>query len=358
MLAVLGVSFLTPLDALFVLAAAVPLVALMLPERRAEQIRRLLRCRPGTPALVPIVDGARSAARARRRRGRAAGRRSRADGERARRRTGVRALRHVALDARSCRTGPADTARAREAPGAAPAANALGRADGHRIDDRPLAPESHADDRSHTVRAHGRAVDRGQPTAAEPGVQDGRATTFDALIPLVESHLFSQGVQRRLLVVFTDGESSTDLAPAPADAPAQGDARLRPRLAAGRADLQGSQGRPTLRRRPREQASARRRPEITGATQILRGARLRRVLARRPRRGRARGTRTHIDSYARIALAPWFVLGGACRSRSCSGGGTPREPGTCGDVLERLPEALITRDAVTVNAHGARCRRE
>src|SRR5207245_2778753 len=36
----------------------------------------------------------------------------------------------------------------------------------------------------------------------------GRATTFDALVPLVESHFFTQGVQRRLLVVFTDGEAS------------------------------------------------------------------------------------------------------------------------------------------------------
>ncbi len=36
----------------------------------------------------------------------------------------------------------------------------------------------------------------------------GRATSFQALVPLVESHFFSQGVQRRLLVVFTDGEAT------------------------------------------------------------------------------------------------------------------------------------------------------
>ena len=43
MLAILGVSFLTPLDALFVLAAAAPLFALLLTERRAERVRRAAR---------------------------------------------------------------------------------------------------------------------------------------------------------------------------------------------------------------------------------------------------------------------------------------------------------------------------
>ena len=40
MLALFGVSFLTPLDALFVLAAAVPLAALLLTERRSARVRR------------------------------------------------------------------------------------------------------------------------------------------------------------------------------------------------------------------------------------------------------------------------------------------------------------------------------
>ena len=48
------------------------------------------------------------------------------------------------------------------------------------------------------------AVDHPPPSQVYPG----RATSFQALVPLVESHFFSQGVQRRLLVVFTDGESS------------------------------------------------------------------------------------------------------------------------------------------------------
>jgi len=56
MLAVFGVSFLTPLDAIFVLAAAAPLFALLLTERRAERVRRLLALHgPGRRAIVPVV---------------------------------------------------------------------------------------------------------------------------------------------------------------------------------------------------------------------------------------------------------------------------------------------------------------
>jgi hypothetical protein len=48
-------------------------------------------------------------------------------------------------------------------------------------------------------------IDRPPPSQPHPG---NRATTFDAIVPLVESHFYSQGVQRRLLVVLTDGEST------------------------------------------------------------------------------------------------------------------------------------------------------
>jgi hypothetical protein len=48
------------------------------------------------------------------------------------------------------------------------------------------------------------AIDRPPPSQQH----HGRATTFDALAPVVSSNFFSGGVQRRLLVVFTDGESA------------------------------------------------------------------------------------------------------------------------------------------------------
>jgi hypothetical protein len=46
------------------------------------------------------------------------------------------------------------------------------------------------------------AIDRPPPSQ----VHQGRATTFDALAPVVQSNFYSSGVQRRLLVFFTDGE--------------------------------------------------------------------------------------------------------------------------------------------------------
>ena len=51
-----GVSFLTPLDGLFVLMAALPLGALFLTERRAARIRRLLAVSgPRRRAVAPVV---------------------------------------------------------------------------------------------------------------------------------------------------------------------------------------------------------------------------------------------------------------------------------------------------------------
>ena len=37
---------------------------------------------------------------------------------------------------------------------------------------------------------------------------NGRATTFAALVPILQSHFFATSTRRRLIVVFTDGESS------------------------------------------------------------------------------------------------------------------------------------------------------
>ena len=47
-------------------------------------------------------------------------------------------------------------------------------------------------------------IDRPPPSQPYPG----RATTFEALLPLVTARFYSHGVRHRLLVVFTDGESS------------------------------------------------------------------------------------------------------------------------------------------------------
>ena len=62
---------------------------------------------------------------------------------------------------------------------------------GHRLDDRPLAPESHADDRRTLFeRTVLQSIAVNQPPPSQE-YQTGRATTFDALVPLVESHFCS-----------------------------------------------------------------------------------------------------------------------------------------------------------------------
>ena len=56
LLALFGVSFLTPVDAVFALAAAVPLAALLMTERRSERVRAALRLRrPGRRAFAPVA---------------------------------------------------------------------------------------------------------------------------------------------------------------------------------------------------------------------------------------------------------------------------------------------------------------
>jgi hypothetical protein len=138
-----------------------------------------------------------------------------------------------------------------------------------------------------------------------------RATTFAALVPLVESHFYSQGVQRRLLIVFTDGESSQvspllrltlhrRVTPVFVHVWEPGE-RI---FSHGRADRRYVSD-------PQSKKALDDLAEITGSTHSFEehdfGAISR---AARDAVGRA-GTRTHIDSYARIALAPWFVLAGA-----------------------------------------------
>src|SRR4029078_2776432 len=54
------------------------------------------------------------------------------------------------------------------------------------------------------TRRHGSGWDEPPPAQT----YSSRATTFAALVPLTESHFYSNGVQRRVLVVLTDGESS------------------------------------------------------------------------------------------------------------------------------------------------------
>jgi hypothetical protein len=138
-----------------------------------------------------------------------------------------------------------------------------------------------------------------------------RATTFAALVPLIESHFYSQGVQRRLLIVFTDGESSQvspllkltlhrRVAPVFVHVWKPGERIFNHSRADRRyvSDPQSTKALDDL-------------AEIVGSTHSFQESDFGAIShAARNAVGRA-GTRTRIDSYARIALAPWFVLAGA-----------------------------------------------
>jgi hypothetical protein len=151
------------------------------------------------------------------------------------------------------------------------------------------------------------AVDRPPPSQA----YKGRATTFQALVPLVESNFYGRNVQRRLLVVFTDGESSK-ISPylnitlhrrvTPVFVHIWGDGER----------IYGPHGRVDA-----HYVSDPRSAEALDQLAVLTGDRhsfteqdagkVARVAREAVGFG---GTRTHIDAYARVALAPWFVLAG------------------------------------------------
>ena len=167
----MDVSFLTPLDALFGLAAAVPLAALLLTERRSSRVRAALslatpRRRAFVPvvvslALLPALVGVAAAQPVVVRR--------QLLPERADAQAFFVFDTSKSMSARTAPGAPTRLARAkREALRAAPRAHR--RAGRDRLDDRPDAAGADADDRRRALRPHARPVDRDRPAAAEPAV--------------------------------------------------------------------------------------------------------------------------------------------------------------------------------------------
>jgi hypothetical protein len=201
-------SFLTPLGALFVLAAVIPAAALVLTERRADAVRRVLRVPgPGRRALLPVAIAivllpalvAVAAAQP-------VVVRQESVSQRADAQAFVLFDTSLSMDASS---GPGQPTRLDRAKRLALRLE-------HAMPDLPFGIASMTDrslpnimptvDRTLFDRTveQSVAVDRPPPSQQH----EGRATTFDALAPVVQSNFFSPGVQRRLLVVFTDGESA------------------------------------------------------------------------------------------------------------------------------------------------------
>ena len=306
----LALSFLTPLDSLFVIAAVLPLGGLLLTERRAARIRRLLavagpRRRTVVPVVTAVVMLAALVAVAA---AQPVVIRNKLVSERADAQAFI--VFDTSLSMRAS-AGPGKPSRLQRAKRMAMRLQ-------QSLSDLPVGIVSMTDrslpnlmpttDQALFDRSVRQSVGINQPPPSQ--LYKDRATTFDALIPLVGSHFYSEGVQRRLLVIYTDGES----------------AKISPLF---RLQLQRrvtpvfvhvwepneriyNHGRPDPRyvADPTSTAALDEIAKITGASRAYpendTGAVAR---AARNAVGRA-GTRTHIDAYARIALAPWFVLGG------------------------------------------------
>ena len=307
--ALLGVSFLTPLDGLFVLAAALPLGALLLTERRAARVLRLLavvghRRRAVVPVVVALVALSALVAVAA---AQPVVVRQKLVSERADAQAFV--LFDTSLSMRAS-AGPGKPSRLQRAKRMA---IRLQRS----LSDVPFGIASMTDrslpnlmpttDQVLFERTAEQSVVVDQPPPSQ--LYKGRATTFDALIPLVGSHFYTQGVQRRLLIVYTDGESAQvsplfritlqrRVTPVFVHVWAPGE-RIYNK---GKAD-------PRYVSDPTSMAALNDIARITGVPRAFsEGDTSAIVRAARNAVGRA-GTRTHIDAYARIALAPWLVLG-------------------------------------------------
>jgi hypothetical protein len=312
LIALFGVSFLTPLDALFGLAAAVPLAALLVTERRSHWIRRLLALSgPGRRAVVPtavallllpVLVGVAAA--------QPVVVHEKLVSERADAQAFFVFDTSLSMQASA---GPGQPTRLDRAKRLALRLQAA-------LPDLPIGLASMTDRTlpnlmpTTDVTLFARTIDQSVGIDEPPPSQryNGRATTFMALVPLVESHFFAPGVTRRLLVVFTDGESS-QISPVL-------QLTLQRRVAPlfvhvwspGELIYDRDGGRrpdPIYQTDPASAAALARLATITGGrayteTQISQVAH-----AARDAVGFA-STRTRIDSYARISLAPWFVLGG------------------------------------------------
>jgi hypothetical protein len=306
-----GVSFLTPLAALFALAAALPLAAFLAVERRSGRIRHVLSLPPprrrtvlpvaialtlltslvAVAAAQPVVVREKLVS-------------ERADAQ-------AFFLFDTSASMRAS-AGPGKPSRLMRAKRIALRIHA------HLLDvpvgiasmtDRSLPNLMPTTDDALFTRTLTQSVAVNHPPPSQ--AYHGRATTFQALIPLVESHFYAPSAQRRLLVVFTDGESSK-ISPYLDITLHQ---RVTPVFVHVWADgerIYGAGGRPDPKyvSDPGSAAALDHLAVLTGDRHSFTERDAGKVAGVARQAVGYAGTRTHIDAYARVALAPWFVLAG------------------------------------------------
>jgi len=309
-LGLFGISFLTPLDALFALAAAAPLAALLATERRSERIRAALKLRgPGRrafvqvagalfllPALVAVAAAQPVVVRR----------------QQVRERGDAQAF--IVIDTSESMAAAAGP----HAPTRLQRAKRLARRLEASLGDVPVGIATMTDrvlpdlmpttDPELFDRTLVQSVGINEPPPSQ-AYHRGRATNFQALVPVVTSHFFSDSVKHRLLVVFTDGEASPDLElfgisighttkPVFVHVWAAGEHIYHH----GRADL-------FYEADPTSAQLLQRAADLSSGTVVDEdkfGA-----LETAAHRAVGNGSAVaRVDAYARIALAPWFALGG------------------------------------------------
>ena len=306
-----GMTFLTPLDALFALAVALPVVALLATERTSDRVRRVLslphpRKRTVVPVAVALVLLTSLVAVAA---AQPVVVRERLVNERADAQAFFVIDTSLSMRASAGPGRPTRLARAKQLALRLRATLPdvpIGIAS---MTDRTLPNLMPTTDPTLFARtlAQSVAVDRPPPSQA---YHLKRATSFAALVPLVEANVFAPGVNRRLLVVFTDGEASQSSPYLNVTLHRRVTTLLVHVWRDGEQIYHDGHADPHYVSDPESMHALQQLASIIGghAYSDNQSAAITRAMRATVGFG---GTRAHIDAYARLALAPWFILAGA-----------------------------------------------
>lgn len=204
----MGFSFLTPLNALFALAAAIPLAALWLTQGNVRRVRRLFSLAPtrwreltgviAALAVLPMLVGVAAA--------QPVVVQHHSLGERSDAQVFFVFDTSRSMSARQNLSSPTRLERAlKDADGMLPKLGDIpvGVAT---MTDRVLPNLMPTPDFALVRRTLQQSVGINEPPPSR--LYRGRATTFLSLVPIANSNLFNPGVRHPILVVFTDGEAS------------------------------------------------------------------------------------------------------------------------------------------------------
>ena len=310
----LAVTFLTPVGALFVLAAAIPLAALAATERRSATIRRLFAvAAPRRRTLIPVVVALVALPSL----------------------VGVAAAQPIVVhqtylnerdDAEAFFVF--DTSLSMSAKSAPGAPSRLARAKHDalqlraRLGDIPVGIATMTDrtlpdlmpttDTALFRRTLSTSVGIDLPPPSQP-YNTGRASTLEALVPMIQGHFFSTSPRHRLVIVFTDGESHK-LSPALRYTlvPPPGVTAVFVHVWAPDERIFGPKDRPDPHYRPDPTSGA----ALDSFAGLMHGGsftehQIGPLASAVVARAGNSGTTRRVETYARIALAPWFLLAGA-----------------------------------------------